>query len=90
MTLRTHCFVAVSAGPDGPAGPPEASEGGQVRAIARWFVSQSTWVGRHGIWLEDLDVEESARGLGVGRALLRQLAQECLGRGYARLDDAPA
>jgi len=72
-TSTTHCFVCL----DGD---------GRVVAIALWFVIYSTWVGRHGIWLEDLVVEESVRGRGVGRLLMQRLAQECLDRGCARLD----
>ncbi len=74
----THCFVAAPIDPDGESGP--------VGGIALWFVIYSTWVGRHGIWLEDLVVDEAARGHGVGQALMQRLAQECLRRGYARLD----
>jgi GNAT superfamily N-acetyltransferase len=40
----------------------------------------------HGIYLEDLYVRPSARGAGVGRALLAALARECTDRGYERLD----
>jgi len=74
----THCFVVTPVGPDGVKGP--------VLAIALWFVIYSTWEGRHGIWLEDLVVEQSARGNGVGQLLMARLAQECLRRGYTRLD----
>jgi GNAT superfamily N-acetyltransferase len=58
----------------------------QVVGMALWFVSYSTWRGRHGIWLEDLFVRPSARGLGLGRALLAELAAEAGRRGYARLE----
>ncbi len=40
----------------------------------------------HGIYLEDLYVRPTARGLGAGRALLVRLAQICVERGYERLD----
>jgi len=58
----------------------------QVAGMALWFVSYSTWRGRHGIWLEDLIVRPQARGLGLGGALLRELAAEAVRRGYARLE----
>jgi GNAT superfamily N-acetyltransferase len=46
---------------------------GQVVGFAVWFRSFSTFVGRPGIWLEDLFVEPVHRGHGVGRALLDDL-----------------
>jgi GNAT superfamily N-acetyltransferase len=76
---RAHAFVAEWDQPSPSGGP-------LVFGMAVWFVSFSTWTGRHGIWLEDLFVDPSARGLGAGRALLEELAQECRRRGYARLD----
>ncbi len=54
--------------------------------FALWFLNFSTWAGVHGIYLEDLYVQPTARGTGAGRALLRALARLCLDRGYARLD----
>jgi GNAT superfamily N-acetyltransferase len=54
--------------------------------FALWFLNFSTWEGVHGIYLEDLYVSPAARGSGAGRALLRELAQVCVERGYARLD----
>ncbi|WP_065571330.1 GNAT family N-acetyltransferase [Microbacterium oleivorans] len=59
---------------------------GEVRAIAVWFLTFSTWTGRHGIWLEDLYVDESDRGRGYGTALLASLAGVALERGYPRLE----
>jgi GNAT superfamily N-acetyltransferase len=62
---------------DGPA---------RIAGMALWFVSYSTWRGRHGIWLEDLFVQPSARGLGLGRGLLAALAAEAIDRGYVRME----
>ena len=59
---------------------------GEVAGMALWFVSYSTWRGRHGIWLEDLVVSGRHRGRGVGEALLRRLAAECVARGWARVE----
>lgn len=59
---------------------------GEIRAIAVWFLTFSTWTGRHGIWLEDLFVDESDRGRGYGTALLASLAGVALERGYPRLE----
>ena len=54
--------------------------------LALWFVTFSTWRGRHGVWLEDLFVRPEHRRLGLGRALLRELATVCRDRGYRRLE----
>lgn len=59
---------------------------GEIRGIALWFLSYSTWTGRHGIWLEDLYVHEAYRGHGYGTALLKALAGICVDRGYTRLE----
>ena len=59
---------------------------GQIVGIAVWFITYSTWTGRHGIWLEDLFVLESERGRGYGKALMRALAAVCIERGYSRFE----
>jgi GNAT superfamily N-acetyltransferase len=63
-----------------------AERDGRVVGMAIWFVSFSTWTGRHGIWLEDLFVEPEQRGLGIGKAFLVRLAQLCLERGWTRFE----
>jgi GNAT superfamily N-acetyltransferase len=76
---RVHAHVAEVAD--------DTAEGGwRVVGMAVWYVTYSTWTGRHGIWLEDLFVRPTARGAGLGRALLRALAAECAERGYRRLE----
>ena len=59
---------------------------GEVVGMAVWFLSFSTWLGRHGIYLEDLYVTPSRRGDGHGKALLATLARRCVERGYGRLE----
>ena len=59
---------------------------GEVVGMAVWFLSFSTWLGRHGIYLEDLYVTPSRRGEGHGKALLAMLARRCVERGYGRLE----
>lgn len=54
--------------------------------FALWFYTYSTFQGRHGIWLEDLFVEPEARGHGIGKALLVNLAQRCVREGLGRLE----
>jgi GNAT superfamily N-acetyltransferase len=58
---------------------------GQVVGIALWFLNFSTWDGVHGIYLEDLYVTPEQRGSGLGKQLLEALAQECVAKGYTRL-----
>ena len=59
---------------------------GVVVGCALWFLNFSTWRGTHGIYLEDLYVQPAARGSGLGKALLAALAEECVARGYSRLE----
>jgi GNAT superfamily N-acetyltransferase len=59
---------------------------GRVAGFALWYVSYSTWQGRHGIYLEDVYVERDQRGRGYGRRLLAELAALCVERGYGRLE----
>ncbi len=61
-------------------------EGRRLAGVALWFLSLSTWTGTHGIYLEDLMVRPEHRGHGYGRALLAELAHECVARGYRRLE----
>ncbi len=63
-----------------------AEHEGAVAGFALWFLSYSTWTGRHGIYLEDLYVTPGLRGHGYGRALLAELARICAERGYGRLE----
>jgi GNAT superfamily N-acetyltransferase len=60
--------------------------GGQVVGVAVWFLNFSTWRGTHGVYLEDLYVQPQHRGSGLGRELLRTLAEVCVQRGYHRLE----
>ena len=59
---------------------------GTVIGFALWFVNFSTWLGRHGIYVEDLYVTPAMRGRGIGTALLAELAAICVRRGYGRLE----
>lgn len=59
---------------------------GEVAGFAMWFLNFSSFRGRHGIYLEDLFVRPAFRGHGIGKALMRNLAQRCLERSYARFE----
>ena len=54
--------------------------------FALFFHNFSTFLGKPGIYLEDLFVRPAARGQGVGKALLAWLARTALERGCGRLD----
>lgn len=62
------------------------SADGEVVGMALWFLNFSTWRGTHGVYLEDLYVRPAHRGTGLGRELLRTLADVCVQRGYSRLE----
>ncbi|HEV2676672.1 MAG TPA: GNAT family N-acetyltransferase [Aliidongia sp.] len=59
---------------------------GRVVGFALWFFSYSTWLGRAGIYLEDLYVAEAARGHGLGRRLIIDMAQVAVRHEAPRLD----
>lgn len=63
-----------------------ASDDTGVVGFALYFLNFSTWLGKHGIYLEDLYVRPQYRGSGVGQALLASLAQLCVERDYGRLE----
>ena len=50
---------------------------GQPAGFATWFYTYSTFVGRHGLYLEDLFVDPALRGRGIGKSLLVHLARIC-------------
>jgi GNAT superfamily N-acetyltransferase len=80
-TLRAHLFADVPR-----VFAHVAERDGHIIGIAVWFVTFSTWTGRHGIYLEDLFVDPAARGGGVARGLVGALAAEARVQGYARMD----
>ncbi len=63
-----------------------AETDGQSAGFALFFHSFSTFLGRPGIYLEDLFVLPEHRGKGLGKALLAALARECERRDCGRLE----
>jgi GNAT superfamily N-acetyltransferase len=51
-----------------------AEHGGRPAGFALYFFNYSTWVGRPGLYLEDIFVKPELRGLGIGKALLERVA----------------
>jgi GNAT superfamily N-acetyltransferase len=55
---------------------------GAAAGFALYFYHYSTWLGRAGIFLEDLFVKPELRGKGIGKALLMELAKVAAKNGY--------
>lgn len=63
-----------------------AIEGDKEVGFALFFHNFSTFLGRAGIYLEDLFVKPEYRGRGYGKAILQKLAQIAIERGCGRLE----
>ena len=57
---------------------------GKVVGIAIWFLNYSTWLGKPGIYLEDLFVQPEYRKQGLGKEFMKVLAKLCVENGYER------
>lgn len=81
QSLQPHLFG------DRPAAEAVVAEHEQrVIGFALFFTNFSTFLGKPGLYLEDLYVQPAQRGRGVGRALLRHLAALANTRGYGRFE----
>lgn len=58
---------------------------GQPAGFAFYFFNYSTWMGRPGLYLEDLFVHPEFRGLGIGKALLQEVAAIAVEKNCPRL-----
>jgi GNAT superfamily N-acetyltransferase len=58
----------------------------RAAGFALYFFNYSTWLGRPGIYLEDLFVEPELRGLGIGKALLQRVAAIAVEKGCQRFE----
>jgi GNAT superfamily N-acetyltransferase len=63
-----------------------AYDGAEPAGFAVFFQSYSTFLGKPGLYLEDLFVRPSARKKGIGRELLTYLARLAVERNYGRLE----
>ncbi|MBE4964656.1 GNAT family N-acetyltransferase [Enterobacter cloacae complex sp. P24RS] len=63
-----------------------AEYAGRVVGYAVFFTSYSTWLGRNGIYMEDLYVSPEYRNKGAGKALLKKIAQCAVERNCGRLE----
>jgi hypothetical protein len=80
-TLHPHLF-----GPRPAAEAVVADVDGSVVAFALFFTNFSTFLGKPGLYLEDLYVQPAHRGSGLGRALLQHLAALAVQRGCGRFE----
>ena len=62
-----------------------AETDGRPAGFAFYFFNYSTWMGRPGLYLEDLFVHPEFRGLGIGKALLAQVAAIAVEKNCPRL-----
>ena len=63
-----------------------AEHGGRAVAFALYFTTFSTFLCRPGLYLEDVFVEPTSRGLGIGKAILARLARIATERGCGRFE----
>jgi GNAT superfamily N-acetyltransferase len=63
-----------------------AEDGGEVVGFALFFHNYSTFLGKPGLYLEDLFVKTEHRGAGHGKALLAHVARLAVERGCGRLE----
>lgn len=80
-SLRTNLF-----GPKPYAEVLLIEEEGEATGFALFFHNFSTFLGKPGLYLEDLFVDPAHRGKGHGKALLKRLAELAVARGCGRLE----
>ncbi|WP_087024018.1 GNAT family N-acetyltransferase [Thaumasiovibrio subtropicus] len=59
---------------------------GEAIGFAVYFFNYSTWVGKYGLYLEDLYVTTEKRGLGAGKFIMRHLAQIAVAKDCGRFE----
>lgn len=62
------------------------SVNGESVGFAVFFFNFSTWLGKHGLYLEDLYVSPEHRGVGAGTALLKHLAKIAMSKKCGRFE----
>jgi ribosomal protein S18 acetylase RimI-like enzyme len=88
--LHTHLFGAQAAAHcvvvQPTAGAADEADAGAPVGFALYFTNFSTFLGKPGLYLEDLYVQPAWRGHGIGRALLVHLAQQAMARDCGRFE----
>ena len=59
---------------------------GEAVGFAIYFLNYSTWLGKYGLFLEDLYVTPEKRGIGAGKALLQHLARLAVEKDCGRFE----
>lgn len=72
--------------PDPIAHAVVAVESGGAVGMATYFTVFSSFIMKPGLWMDDLYVDESHRGRGIGRALVKWLCELAVERGCGRID----
>lgn len=73
-------------GPDAKAHALICEADGNAIGYAVYFYNYSTWLGRNGIYLEDLYVSPDRRGSGAGKALLQHIARIAVAQNCGRFE----
>ena len=73
-------------GPDSTSHALICEQNGVPVGYAVYFFSYSTWLGKHGIYLEDLYVSPTARGAGAGKMLLKELSKIAVANDCGRVE----
>jgi GNAT superfamily N-acetyltransferase len=84
--LQAHLFGARPVAEAVVAEIQGEGEGGRVVAFALFFTNFSTFLGKPGLYLEDLYVQPAQRGTGLGKALLKHLGALAVERGCGRFE----
>ena len=86
VTASETDLTATLFGPDPKVFCEIAEWQGEVAGFALWFYNYSTFLGRHGLYLEDLFVREEFRSHGIGKRLLATLAKRCIDENLGRFE----
>lgn len=88
-----HCVLASEAdikrslfGEDSNARGLICLQGDTPIGYAVYFYNYSTWLGKRGLYLEDLYITPEARGIGAGKKLLNHLARTAVAEGCGRFE----
>ena len=73
-------------GPDSTVSAVICSLGGEAIGFAVFFYNYSTWLGKNGLFLEDLYIMPEHRGIGAGKQLLQHLAKIAVSKNCGRFE----
>lgn len=59
---------------------------GEAIGFAVYFFNYSTWLGKYGLYLEDLYIDPSSRGTGAGKAIMKHLARLAINKQCGRFE----